>query len=120
MNTQTRYETGATSHAVNDIILFLDNTKALAERKDFIYNKYAVHDQFKPKLKNPIGSIKQEFIDVLLHYAKNRYVVEFPNKEDHQHILSLSKEQEKEFSELYFEDFQRWLKENGFESWTSN
>lgn len=34
----TTYETGATSHAVNDLILFTDNTRELAElRSDHGY-----------------------------------------------------------------------------------
>lgn len=108
METNIKYETGATSHAVNDLILFTCNTRILAERIDFIYNKYAIVDPLKRKVRNSIAEMKKEFIDVLLHYAKNRYMAEFPNYEDHKHIKEISKEEQTEFANLYYADFNNW------------
>jgi hypothetical protein len=38
------YETGATSHAVNDLVLFTDDTRELAELRDTIYESVSAKD----------------------------------------------------------------------------
>jgi len=101
------YETGATSHAVNDLILFTDNTRALAERRDFIYRKYANPNPLERPVRNPIGKMKEEFKDVLFHYAKRMYLTEFANY-DNKHIKEMDAAQEEEFAELYYKDFESW------------
>lgn len=40
MENNTTFETGATSAAVNELILYTDNTKELAEYRDVTYNDF--------------------------------------------------------------------------------
>lgn len=100
---KTTYETGATSHAVNDLILFTDNTRETASRRDEIYRKY-----LKPgKLIDPLKSMQQEFVKVLQPYAAHRYNMEL-GEENSKHIINMSKEMCEEFGQLYADDFNNW------------
>lgn len=102
-NTET-YETGATSHAVNDLILFTDNTRELAELRDSIYTT-CVDMRLTCDL--------DRFLK-LLNAAKAAYIKEFPNTEDHAHIYGLSQIQIIEYCGLYAANFENWKKENGY------
>lgn len=105
-----KWETGATSHAVNDLILFSDNIQELAAARDAVYSHY-----IKPnKLVNPLKSMKYEFINILLYRAMNQYLNEFPVHDDHKHIEEMTIEQQDEFAQLYVNDFDNWKKENGY------
>jgi hypothetical protein len=100
---ETKYETGATSHAVNDLILFADNTRKLAERRDEIYTNY-----LSPrKLQNPKLSMQKEFEKVLQPMARFQYEMEL-GEENSQHIINMSAEQIEEFGKLYADDFEAW------------
>lgn len=100
----TKYETGATSHAVNDLILFTDNTRDLAELRDSIYSVCA---DWK------ITCDLDRFL-ALIKAAKKAYLKTFPNKEDHAHIYWLSQSQIIEFCGLYVKDFENWKSEHGY------
>lgn len=104
MKPKTTYETGATSHAVNDLILFTDNTRELAELRDSIYT--ACVDM---KLTCDLDRFLK-----LLKAANSAYLKEFPNKEDHSHIYGLSQNQIIEYCGLYVSDFEKWKQENGY------
>lgn len=106
------YETGARSHAVNDLILFTDNTRELAEYRDRIYANYiqgniAPPDAFRP----------------LLQLAQSMYKKEFPSFPAHEHIVDESetwgvhhgkftKEEANEYMKIYSERFSDWKEEN--------
>lgn len=107
------YETGATSHAVNDLILFTDNTRELAELRDKIYSDY------KEGTTIPLW----QFRNKLFPLSVALYKKEFPNFYDHQHIVSEAEthgihkgtftvEQMEEFCRLYVNDFENWKREN--------
>lgn len=102
MNTKTVYETGATSHAVNDLILFTDNTRELAELRDKCYLQ-------RIKLK---GRISVWDFNNLIIEAQKRYVSLFPTSSSH--ISKMSQPQMVEYAQLYANDFQNWKKENGY------
>jgi hypothetical protein len=96
---ETKFETGATSHAVNDLILYTDNTRVLAEYRDKIYKLYKPGDDstiFAP----------------LLFAAIQLYKKEFPVPEDHDHIDSLTQSQKEEYCKLYVDDYNNWRLEN--------
>jgi len=78
------YETGATNHAVNDLILFTDNTRELAESRDSIYQMWL---DFGSSGTTPHY---ERFIR-LFNKAKQRYISEFPNFEDHKHISLMNR-----------------------------
>lgn len=99
-----KYETGATSHAVNDLILFTDNTRELAELRDSIYEACA---QFK-------ATCDLDRFLKLLTAAKTLYIKTFPANEDHSHIYRLSQQQCIEFCGLYVADFENWKLEHGY------
>jgi hypothetical protein len=109
-----KYETGATSHAVNDLILFTDNTRELAQRRDDIYKAYLPGVNRTKKLVSPLKSMKYEFINVLLYRAMNKYLDEIPNYDDHKHIKEMTVEQQDEFAQLYVNDFENWKSEHGY------
>jgi hypothetical protein len=106
MNT-TLFESGATSHAVNDLILFTDNTRELAELRDSIY------EYWSSPLVNA-ESINPERFLKLSGAAKLAYRKEFNNIEDNAHVRNMTKEQTREFCELYANDFKNWKQEHGF------
>ena len=109
-NEIVKYETGATSHAVNDLILFTDNTRRTAERRDEIYKKY-----IKPskKLKDWYKSMEAEFEKVLCPYAMHQYWAEH-GESNSKHIANIGKDGHKEFAALYASDFENWKSEHGY------
>lgn len=107
------YETGATSHAVNDLILFADNTRELTELRDNIYKNWMEKG-------NPYGhewTLTDQF-QTLLQETEWLYRKQFPNKADHSHtFLTAQRGKEKEvheFCSLYANDFENWKKEHGY------
>jgi len=102
-NNTVKYETGATSHAVNDLILFTDNTRELAECRDNIYAAFANNN-----------SAPQHFdFSTLIRMAKAYYYNEF-TKANSKHIESMSYEEIKEYCQLYADDFNNWKSEHGY------
>lgn len=98
-STQTIYETGATSHAVNDLILFTDNTAKLAQQRDIIYlsivecGKEA--EGWTPRVFTP-----------LLNWSIRQYELEIGE------AMDLTDVEKIEFCTLYANDFENWKKEN--------
>lgn len=104
---KTIFETGATSHAINDLVLFTDNTKELADIRDEIYLDIINAGWF--------GTGKKfERFNPLLISAIRRYIAEFPEWIDHRHITlgNLTIDQQNEFCQLYVNYFEIWKKEN--------
>ena len=98
------YETGATDHAVNDLILFTDNTRELAELRDSIFQMWLDFGSFG------VVPHYERFIR-LFNEAKKSYMREFPAPEDHKHIWLMNAEQIREFCQLYVIDFDTWKSE---------
>lgn len=96
-----KYETGATSPAVNDLILFTDSTRQTAEFRDTIYKTFDTINE-QPQHYN--------FGD-LIRLAKALYYKEFPG-ESSRHIKEMSYEQIKEYCTIYAQDFEDWREEN--------
>lgn len=96
------FETGATSHAVNDLILFTDNTRELAELRDKIYKELA------DKKSHPT----QHNFGVLYNTAAGKYLEEI--KEDNEHIMYMHKSEALEYRQLYANEFNIWKAENGY------
>lgn len=113
----TKYETGATSHAVNDLILFADNTKELVELRDSIYKRAfdrndIISAKFKVSGENAgINALTAAFSN-LLREAKKQYIKEFPHDHDHIKDLHFAYDGGKEFCQLYAHDFNNWKQEN--------
>jgi len=130
-DTGQKYETGASSHAVNDLILFTDNTRSLVQYRDQIY-KARVSGKFPKgsrrvdfklsdkcifdngyhygwhfRIETREDRLLYDFIN-LLHEAQEQYKKEFPAYEDHKHISELTSQQQAEFCQLYAEDFDNW------------
>lgn len=97
-----QYETGATSHAVNDLILFTDNTRNLAELRDYIFESTAREDEM---IINHSQYLYYQLINLLLYKAMNQYLDEFPGKEDHKHIAEMTVAQQEEYVQLYIREF---------------
>lgn len=109
MNTdKVIFETGATSHAVNDLILFTDNTKELAELRDSIYKEWANNTKFIP---SATDKTKSRF-DSLFFAAAEAYRKEFPAS--HNHIITMDLSEMEQYTILYAYDFDNWKSENGY------
>ena len=106
MNSQTKtiYETGATSHAVNDLILFTDNTRELAEYRDYLYQQAINNDA-------PDNSIWTYFGGLCVD-AKKIYKKEFGNRNS-LHIIQMTAAEVEEYCKLYANDFTNWKQEHG-------
>lgn len=103
MNT-VKFETGATTHAVNDLILYTDNTRKLAELRDRIFSMYA-HINECPT---------PEELKKLFDAAKLRYIKELGWKNS-AHIANMKEEQESEYCTLYASEFPDWKKEHSIQ-----
>lgn len=108
-NKKVIYETGATSHAVNDLILFTDNTRELAILRDSIYDKMRTFDLLDPK--NARTWDLHQF-EKLLKKSKQQYYQTFPNNEDNAHIREMTNTQNQEFKSIYLSEFEDWKREH--------
>ncbi len=100
-----KYETGATSHAVNELILFTDNTRELAEKRDEIYN----HIYFMGWAALPMHFIP------LLDASQLAYYREFSHSpENHSHVSNMTDNENFEYCELYANDFENWKSEHRY------
>jgi hypothetical protein len=130
-----QYETGATSHAINDLILFADNTRELVKIRDEIYMqgvKPVDNDIIKSHLSGYFGngevsgysgSIQQRVKGILkmrfnrlFYEAIDMYKKEFPD--NHYQTRGnvgdnvISYDEQEEFCQLYADDFDNWKLEN--------
>jgi len=106
------YETGATSHAINDLILFTDNTRELAQLRNSTYEA-----MWQLDLMDKSGS-KHEWdaihlFDKLFKAAKAAYCLQF-DAESSQHILRIGASGKYEFCQLYLKEYDNWKVENGY------
>lgn len=113
MNTEKIiYETGATSHAVNDLILLTDNTRELAEKRDSIYRAMHQMDLIAKSANLSTDWDNTHFIK-LLRDAKTAYYIEFAAHEN-AHINGMTSAENREFCQLYLDDYDNWKSENGY------
>lgn len=90
------FETGALTSEINDLVLYTDTTKVLAEFRDYLFKITSVRGQQLPS----------SFMS-LFKRARNRYINEFDDTE----VLSISQAQD--YCNVYFARFLSWKKENG-------
>lgn len=124
------FETGAKSHEINDLILFADNTRRLADLRNEIYMQAVEpkdNDIMKLHISGFFGTgecegyrapIKHRVIDILrkrfnrlLYDTIDAYAREFPD--DHYKAEDLTYDQKEEFCALYANDFDNWCIEHG-------
>lgn len=93
----TTFETGATSAAVNELILYTDNTRELAELRDKIYATYQ-------------GSEKPDAWDMqtLVFAAQENYRACIGPK---MHIRFMKTAQRQEYCQIYANRFAEWKRE---------
>lgn len=96
--TPERYETGATTHAVNELILFTDNTPKCVAKRD---------ELFKRILDNKWEPLPIHFIP-LLEVAQAQYYWEIKDSDK----APFTTAEEREYCALYVTDFYIWKKEN--------
>lgn len=103
-----KYETGATSHAVNDLILFTETTRELAELRDSIYTMMWQYDL----MGNPAEWDNIQF-DKLLNKARATYANELGGNNS-LHIINMKDAEKEEYRRLYMSDFDNWKSEHGY------
>lgn len=101
MQTKSKFETGASTHAVNDLILFTDNTRELAELRDEIC-KLWVDKGYTPSY---------YMFDELLRTAIKTYCKELV---DHEHIKYMGKSDRQMYKTIYLAGFEDWKSEHGY------
>lgn len=94
---ESDFETGAISSEIDNLILYVDTTRQLAEKRDEIYMK---------KVENPDYSVFDDFKYFLISTVLPTYKIE--HKEDH----NLSEQQIEDFALLYSKDFKNWKQEH--------
>lgn len=119
MNTNTViYETGATTHAVNDLILFTDNTRELAEMRDYIYSKTIADNKQNESITSHLSEdykakankeyLQYKFKD-FLHNVTRAYNKELGVTYSY---YGLTTKQRNEFARIYANDFENWKQEH--------
>jgi hypothetical protein len=104
------FETGATSHAVNDLVLFVDNTRELALVRDWVYREAIKYPHTAGE------TLSKGFEFNLLPKAIEQYMNEFAHdKSSYQHIVNMTESEKKEFCQLFAIEFKNWKKEHGIE-----
>lgn len=93
-------DTGATTVEVNNLILFVDNTEGLAEKRDAIYKKVFDEKQSKEKLFDA-------FNDMFSYVAEKEW-----NKTFAENKIKLLPDQREEFAALYTQEFSSWKYDN--------
>lgn len=105
--TALKFETGASTHAVNDLILFTDNTKELAAIRDAIYTDWAKTGNFGT------ARLYERFIP-LFQAAQKSYKKEFAHSPySYHHIALMTHNECVEYCNLYVLDFNNWKQEHG-------
>lgn len=94
------FETGATSAAVNELILYTDNTRELAERMDKYFS--AAH---AGKRSLPICIIDL-YWDAIYCYKK-----EFPYGAEYRPVKDMTQIEMNEYAQIYANRFSDWKKE---------
>ena len=95
-------ESGASNHALNDLILFAESTQSTAEELNRVYTK--IRDNKKADANY---LLRQYFI-----IARRAYLSEFNSKGAAEHIKALTKEDVKEWVHLHETEFHKWKWEN--------
>jgi len=108
MENKTIFETGATDHAVNDLILVADNTRELAALRDDIYKSYLKDEGYQRSRHN----LQERFVKLWAEAATN-YKRNFPNTGDHGHITNMTEDQRKEFCKMYADGLDNWIFDQG-------
>ncbi len=98
------FESGATTHATNDLILFADNTRQTSDLANGIYEDWALCGIFGTR------PLWEKFLP-LFESARRHYINEFQMK-GAGHIINMSIDEIKEFCQLYVDDFENWKQEN--------
>lgn len=93
------FETGATSAAVNELILYTDNTRELAEKRD----KYFYRAE--------IGRSLEMCIIDLYWDAINAYKKEFPYGAEYSPVKDMTQIERHEYCQIYANRFAEWKKE---------
>ena len=92
------FETGATTAVVNELVLYTNQTAALAERRDWIFETH--HEA-----ESGIEALEEALKD-LYYAAVTRYKREFPN--GHDHLKHLMASHMWEYLSIYAADFEKW------------
>lgn len=106
MNTQKIiYETGATSHAVNDLILFTDTTRELAAKRDAVYEMYVTAYEG-----GYTGNVSWVEFHPLFIKATQQHRKEIPNSQ----VMKIKQKGMEEYCTIYANRFADWKSEHGY------
>lgn len=106
MNTlKTKYETGATTHAVNDLVLFTDNTIELAEMRDYLFTCIINNEEKEEKIWEYFGGLRLQASKIY----KNQL-----GRSNSLHIINMTYSEVQEYCNLFATEFKNWKKEHGY------
>lgn len=95
---KTIFETGTNSHAVNELILFTDNTRNLAELRDHIYTQHKNKKQRVIPQFN-LTPLQYDLLNILFYKASNQYVKKIPDNAEM--IQEMSVKEQQEYVDIY-------------------
>ncbi len=95
------FETGARDHAINELVLFTDNTRDLVDIRDSICRTFA--DKTGHRAEKIAAFLP------LLNQARVMYCKEFPTSCNH--IQGLTEDQRADYLSLYASEVDQWNKE---------
>lgn len=107
LNGGSDFETGATSHEVNELILHADNDARLAGERDGIY-QMAVNGNWNN------ARLHQQFKRIFSYMTETSYNKEVPSEK-----IQLNEEQRNEFAQLYTDGFTNWKRDKGISMQTA-
>lgn len=107
MKTENKFETGASTQAVNDLIIYTSNTKELAELRDNIYKK-CCEKGFT--LEDNTEEIEESFQE-LFKEVQTKYINKY-GRENSQHVYDIGKKQWQEYLFFYVDKFDKWKENN--------
>ena len=107
-----KFETGATTAAVNDLILYSENTAGLAALRDYKY-RLAEIDRLKP---DTLAALFEQ----LFHAARSLYLKQVGDPDDDDDdaddaIRLMTAAQRKEYCQLYAEGLADWIEEKNLQ-----
>lgn len=105
MNNNT-FETGATTHAVNDLVLFTNTTRELAAKRDAVYKMYVASYNA-----GYTGSVSWVEFQPLFLKARDQYCKEI---KDNASVKRIKQKGMEEYCNIYASDYSNWKSEHGY------
>ena len=100
---KNQFETGATNHRVNDLILWIENDKESFALIEKVFQAHQTHE---------IMNLNVYAFNSSVNEAINKYKKQFPTS--HYHILGITPEETADLKKYFFDAYTDWSNENSY------